>query len=415
MNHKPYDVAIIGAGIVGACCALWSQKRGHKVLLIDKNLPGSGASYGNAGTIANYGCVPVNNPALIRQLPWLLFAVDSPLAIDWRYAIHNLPWLISFLRNCSETRVRHITDSLGNLLRHSAAGLDPLLDAAAARDLIIENNCLYIYSHKKGFDGARVGIEARRRNGVDLDILDAGAVRELEPNLQLPHYKGLLYKGARHVRNPQTLVQRLVEHFLSSGGVWLQNRVVKIEPGVDNVAISFPDGETAIAHKCVVAAGAHSKSIAGSGAEKIPLDTERGYHVQYSQRSNLLSRPIGWADAGLYATPTDVGLRIAGTVEIAGLEKTKNPKRIDYLTRMSHLMFGDIGVPEQDWLGFRPTLPDALPVIGTSPVSDNILLAYGHHHLGLTLGGITGKIISDIACDAPLEIDISAYAPGRFG
>ncbi len=128
-----------------------------------------------------------------------------------------------------------------------------------------------------------------------------------------------------------------------------------------------------------------------------------------------MSRPIGWADAGLYATPTDVGLRIAGTVEIAGLEKAKNANRIDYLTRMSHLMFGDIGVPEQDWLGFRPTMPDALPVIGTSPVSDNILLVYGHHHLGLTLGGITGKIISDIVYGAPLDIDISAYAPGRFG
>ncbi len=415
MKRENYDVAIVGAGIVGACCALWSHRRGLKVLLIDENPPGSGTSSGNAGSIANYGCVPVNNPALFRQFPRLLFAADSPLTVDWHYAIRNMPWMMSFLRNCSEARVRHITDSLGKLLRHCAAGLDPLLDTAGARDLIVDNNFLSVYSGKKSFDNAAVDIEARRRNGNSLDILEADAVRELEPNLVLPIYRGLFYEGARHVRNPQTLVERFVEQFLANGGAWLQNKVQKIEPGNDQITISLQNGETAVARKCVIAAGAHSRLIAGSGAEKLPLDTERGYHIQYCQQLDLLSRPVGWADGGFYATPTDAGLRIAGTVEIAGLEKPKNDSRIDYLTRMSHLMFGDIGVPEQEWIGFRPTMPDSLPVIGTSPACDNILFAYGHQHLGLTLGGITGKIISEIVSGAPLEIDISPYAPDRFG
>lgn len=414
MNRAFYDIAVIGAGIVGACCALWLQKRGLKVLLIDRDPPASGASYGNACTIANYGCVPINNPALPRQLPGLMFAKDSPLSIDWAYAVRNLPWMISFLRHCSEARVRHITDSLARLLQHSAAGLDPLLDLAAARDLIVCNDCLYVYSSKKGFAAAENSIESRLRNGVDLDVLEPGEIRELEPNLKLPIHKGLRFNGARHVRNPQTLVQRFVDKFVSDGGVWRQDRVMKTEAGADGVSLSLQNGEAIVARKCVVAAGAHSKLIPGTGAQLTPLDTERGYHVQYRQHANLLSRPVGWADAGLYATPTDVGLRFAGTVELAGLKKPANKKRIDYLHRMSHAMLGDLGVPQQDWMGFRPTLPDSLPVIGVSAVSDNILLAYGHHHLGLTLGGITGKIISEIVCGESASIDISAYAPGRF-
>ena len=414
MDKAPYDATVIGAGIVGACCALWLQMRGLNVLLIDRNPPGSGTSYGNACVIATYGCVPINDPALFRQLPSLLFAKDSPLSFDWHYAIRHMPWMLAFLRHCTPARVQAIIGHLGVLLRHSDTGLNPLIDIAGARDLIVDNDCLYVYTSQRLFNCANDSTEVRRRNGSAITVLDANAIRALEPTLKLPIYKGLYHHGARHVRNPQALVECFVERFTNDGGKWRNQQVIKTTPAGDGVVLTLQNGETVSTRLCVIAAGAHAKSIAGCGAAQTPLDTERGYHIQYTQHSDLLNRPVGWAEAGFYATPTSTGLRIAGTVEIAGLQKPKNPHRIDYLKRMSHAMFGNLGQPQQDWIGFRPTTPDALPVIGPSPVSGNILFAYGHQHLGLTLGGITGKIIGDIACGTPTDIAISAYSPNRF-
>jgi D-amino-acid dehydrogenase len=358
--------------------------------------------------------VPVNGPDIVKSLPSLLFSKDSPLGFDWRYALGNLPWMLAFLRNCTPARVRTITDHLGDLLSHTDAGLDPLIAVAGAGDLMVANGCLYVYSSKAGFDGASVGIAARRRNGVEFDVLSANAILTLEPALRMPIYKGLRFEGARHVRDPQALIMRFHSWFTSNDGAWLQSRVSRTTAGKDSVAIELADGDMLSARKVVIAAGAHAKSIQGSGAADLPLDTERGHHVMYNDHAGLLSRPVGWADGGLYATPMNAGLRIAGTVEIAGLGKTKSPGRIAYLTRKSHQMFGDLGTPDADWLGFRPTLPDALPVIGKSAVADNILYAFGHQHIGLTLGGITGRIVADLAEGRVPNFDISPFDPGRF-
>ena len=415
MTQPDYDIAIAGAGIVGVSCALWADMRGLKVLLADGNPPGSGASYGNAGTIATYACVPVNSPSLVTDLPRLLFSRESPLGVDWLYALKNMPWMLGFLRNCSPKRVDAITDHLGNLLAHADAGLDPLIEEAGAEDLMVANDCLYVWSTANGYDGARGSNEARARNGVEFDLLEADDIRALEPALKMPIHKGLLYKGARHVVDPQALVERMHARFVERGGTWRQQKVLRSHDGGDGVTVTFAGGDSVTARRLVVAAGAHSKSIAGSGASELPLDTERGHHVMFKGHGDLISRPVGWADAGFYAIPMAQGLRVAGTVEIAGTEKPKSPGRIAYLTAKAREMFGDIGVPDEDWLGFRPTFPDALPAIGPSPQSPNILHAFGHQHLGLTLGGITGRIIADLAEGRAPNFDISPFDPKRFG
>ena len=413
-DQTPFDVAVIGAGAVGVSCAMWARMRGLSVLLIDEGAPGSGASYGNAGTIATYACVPVNSPDIVKNLPALLFSKEIPLGLDWRYALGHMPWMLAFLRNCSAGRVRAITDHLGDLLSHTDAGLDPLIEAAGADDLMVNNGCLYVYSSQPGFEAAAESINARQRNGVEFDVLDAKAIRQLEPELGMPLHKGLLFEGARHVRDPEALIRRFHGWFVDNGGTWLQSRVKATSTGDHDVSIELAGGSSRLAHKVVVAAGAHSKSIRGAGTQHLPLDTERGHHVVYKQQNHLLSRPVGWADAGLYAIPMDGGLRIAGTVEIAGLSKPKSSDRIAYLTRKSHEMFGDLGVPDEDWLGFRPTMPDALPVIGRSTISDNIIHAFGHQHIGLTLGGITGRIVADLVEGRAPNFDISPFDPGRF-
>ncbi len=378
MNDSEYDLAIIGAGAIGVSCAMWARMGGLNVLLLDEDEPGAGCSYGNACTIATHACVPVNNPGLLRTLPSMLFSKNSPLSFNWLYAIGNISWNIAFLRNCTRKRASQITDDLGNLLSYTDSGLDPLIKAAGAEDLVVDNKCINIYSTEKYFDASAPGIAGQRRNGVKFEIFEEGAIRELEPGLKLPIHRGILYTGPRLIRDPRELVRRFHASFVANGGIWLQMKVLRIVANNNDVIVKLADGTEKRARKVVVAADAHSKSIAGSGVSDLPLDTERGYHVMFRDHGHLLTRSVGWSEGGLYSSPMAHGLRLAGMVEIAGLKKASTPHCVSYMTRRAHEMFGEIGPPTEDWLGFRPTMPDSLPVIGNSHLTDKIMYAFGH-------------------------------------
>ena len=409
-----FDLAIVGAGAVGLATALWAQEAGLSVALIDRGEPGAGASFGNAGTIATYACTPVNNPSVITNLPSLLFRKDSPLRINPLYAIRRLPWLLSFLRNCAPSRVEAITSKLAYLLAEADVGLDPLLVQVKADDLIVSNGCLYVYSTAQEFEAASDDIATRRANGVAFNILDEKRTKALEPAIQMPVHRALYFTGARHIADPGELMRRLHQRFLERGGHWLQAEVLSCQATSDGVTISMASHTDIRSDRFVVAAGAFSRNIKGSGAERLPLDTERGYHLMFEDCADKLSRPVGWAKAGFYATPMTQGLRIAGTVELAGLNAPPRQGQFDFLKRMSEHMLGPLGTPTSNWLGFRPTMPDALPVIGPSAGSERVLFAFGHQHVGLTLSGITGKIIADIASGKITNRDLSAYSPKRF-
>jgi glycine/D-amino acid oxidase-like deaminating enzyme len=409
-----FDLAIAGAGAVGLATALWAQEAGLSVALIDMGEPGAGASFGNAGTIATYACTPVNSPSVFTNLPSLLFHKSSPLRIDPLYAIRRLPWLLSFLRNCTPSRVEAITGKLAYLLAEADTGLDPLLAQVKTDDLIVSNGCLYVYSTAQEFEAASDSIAARRANGVAFDILDEKNITALEPAIQMPVHRSLYFPAARHVADPGELMRRLHQRFLGRGGHWLQAEVRSCQATGDGVTISVFDQDDIKCDRFVVAAGAFSRNIQGSGAEALPLDAERGYHLMFRDCADKLSRPVGWAKAGFYATPMTEGLRIAGTVELAGLTAAPTQGQFDYLKRMSEHMLGRLGRPTSKWLGFRPTMPDALPVIGPSAGNDRVLFAFGHQHVGLTLSGITGKIIADFATGKMANQDLSAYSPKRF-
>ncbi len=414
MAREHFDVAVVGAGMVGVCCAMWLQRSGKRVVVLDRTTPGSGTSYGNAGTYAPFGCVPINSPQLVKSLPGLLFSKSSPLSFDWVYAATHMPWMFAFIQNCAPDRVEHITTSLANILAHVDAGFDPLVAAAGAGDLVVSNGAIYAFGTQAAYEKALPGIAARERHGVRVEVLDADPIREMEPSLRMPIHKGMHFSDARHVLNPKGLIERLFKQFLADGGSWRQREVSSVKPLEDRVEITCDGADGFDCAQLVVAAGAHSKSIKGSGAEKLPLDCERGYHIVFKGAQHKLSRVVGWQEHGFNATPMEGGLRIAGTVEIAGLKKPLNPQRIAYLTDKAHKMFDGLGEPNEEWLGHRPTLPDSLPVISRSPRSERVLLAFGHHHIGLTLGGITGRIIADLADGRVPNFDISAYSAERF-
>ena len=410
----PTRIAVIGAGIVGCSCALWLQKKGFAVTLIDPDDPGAGTSSGNACTIAEYGCVPVNSPDLFRRLPSLLFSKDSPLSMDLGYVLSHPAWMIEFLLNCRAQKVARIIRQLGKLLSKVYDGLDPLLDMADARDLLTQNGFMHVYRDQLEFDAAKRANQARREQGTNFVELDQADIQDLEPNLKIPFERGLLFDSISHVLDPTALCQRYVECFKRNQGQLLRQRALEVIHGTGSVQIRLDNGASIDAERVVIAAGAFSKFIDGIPTRLLKLDTERGYHLQFSNMQHLLSRPVSWQQAGFYATPMNQGMRFAGTVEIAGYKKEKNPRILNYLNRKAHEMLDLPAQPDQEWLGFRPTCPDALPVIGFSTTSEYILYAFGHHHLGLTLSGITGKLIAELANGEEPSHNIAPFSPRRF-
>jgi D-amino-acid dehydrogenase len=407
-------IAVVGAGIVGCSCALWLQKKGFRVTLIDPEEPGSGTSSGNACTIATYGCVPVNSPDLFKRLPSLLFSRDSPLSLNLGHALSNPGWMFEFLLNCRQHKVERIIRLLGKLLAKVHEGLDPLLDMAQARDLLTQQGFMHVYRDQREFDAYKSSNQARRAQGSEFVELGQADIRELEPNLKIPFERGLLFDDISHVLDPQALCRRYADCLERNQGQLLRQRALGVEHLDSGVRIRLDNGESLDAERVVIAAGAFSKTIEGIPMQLLKLDTERGYHLQFSNMQHLLKRPVSWHNAGFYATPMNLGLRFAGTVEIAGNGQQMNPRILDYINRKAHEMLELPEQADQEWLGFRPTCPDALPVIGFSTVSEYIIYAFGHHHIGLTLSGITGKLVAELANGEEPSHNITPFSPRRF-
>ncbi len=371
-------------------------------------------SSGNACTIADYACIPVNHPGLIRRLPALIFSRNSPLSIHPWYAVTHFPWMLSFLRHCTRSEVNKTIRALGHLLRLTHDGLDPLIRLTHTEDLFETNGCMYVYESEQAFNLARRGNQARAEQGAAFTELDAPDIRDLEPNLKRPFAKGLMFQQARHVLNPRTLVQRFFQHFTGHHGRYLPDHAKGVTRNENGLQVHLCGGGEIAVDQVVISSGAFSKQVTGCGLENIPLDTERGYHIQYAGRQHLVNRPVAWAECGFYATPMDEGLRFAGTVEIAGLSPKKNPRHLDYLARKANAMLGLEMEPTTTWLGYRPTLPDALPVIGPGKNDEKIIHAFGHQHIGLTLAGITGKLVSELAAGEPPSANLKPFHPDRF-
>lgn len=407
-------VAIAGAGIVGVSCALWLQHKGFKVTLIDGNTPGSGTTSGCSCTIATYGCIPVNNPEILHQLVRLLLDNDSPLRIDPWHVVTHLPWMVSFLKNCKKSKVEHTTRYMASLLGSTNEGLMPLVHQAGAEGLFSNAGFLNVFDSQADFEHDLPNQRIRAEYGADFRELDTGEIRELEPAMKPEFQRGLLYEDIAHVKHPQKLVQNLFDHFLASGGQHIREMAHGLIHTGDGMKIFMHSRRFLRANRFVICAGPHSTQIEGCDVERIPLGTERGYHIQFTGRESLIQRPICWNRYAFYAIPMQLGLRMGGTVEIKGTHKPKSPERIEFMKNKADRMFGLNEQPDSDWLGFRPTLPDSLPVIGPSSKSPNTFYAFGHQHLGLTLAGITGKLISEVVAGEKPSLDIRPYSADRF-
>ena len=405
-------IGIIGAGIQGVCNALYLQRKGFSVTLFDRDEPGNAASYGNAGHFSPYASVPLNRPDVVTDVPSMLLNSRGPLALKWNYVHKMLPWFFSFLRNCSENKMMHTAKYMHQILDLALPAFDELLSEVNVDGLIEDNGILYVWN-KKNLKSRELEIKIRNDLGVKQQIVNQKEIHDLEPNLKPFYHGGVFYDYARHARNPKKILVRLFENFLAKGGKFLKLNINDLNFD-ENKPVIRSLNQRFMFDKLVIACGAFSKKLTDKLHEKIPLDTERGYHVHFKGYDHLISRPVVYSNRGFGMTPMEQGLRVVGTVEFGGLNNPVSKSRIKNLILNASEMIDGLPEHKDEWLGFRPSLPDFLPIIGPSKNYNNIYYCFGHHHLGWTLGAISGKIISTMIANENTNLDLKPYSSLRF-
>ena len=409
------DVIVLGAGIVGLCSALSLQRDGHQVTVIDRLPPGEGTSYGNAGLIQVDGVLPIAMPGILRQVPRMLTDPEGPLVIRWRYLFSLAPWLLRFVAAARPGRVETISHALAALLEHAYASYRPLLAASGAEDLFVPTGELFVYRERAAFEASKPGHEHRRRLGIAMEEVGPSEMRQLEPALSPEIEFGVFSPGCLRVANPLTLSQRLAEAIVRGGGSVLLETVTDIERGADGPSAVVTDKGRHEVDRLVVAMGAFSKRWAARLGARVPLDTERGYHLMLPRPGVELRTPLLEGGHRFGITPMNHGVRLAGTAELASLDAPPNYRRSRMLGRMAQKIVPDLRLDDaEEWMGFRPSMPDSLPVIGPVPGSGRAFLAFGHGHLGLTLAAITGQLVADLVAGRDSEIDRTPYRADRF-
>ena len=412
-NYKCNSVGIIGAGIQGVCIGLQLIKKGIPVTIFDKSDPGSMSSYGNAGHFSPYAVVQLNRPDVIYDIPKMLLSSYGPLALKWNYIPKMIPWILKYLKSSTKKSMMHTTKYMHQILDLSLDAYDEILSEIDTTNLVEKRGIIYIWTNKN-LKSRNMEIKIRNDLGIKQRLLTKEEVLELEPNLNPVFDAGVIYDYAYHARDPKEITKKLFELFLKSGGKFKKEEVLNVEQTKYNQTQVRTNTEKFNFEKLVLACGAFSKKLTDQLGENIPLDTERGYHVHYKDVDHLLKRPVIFLDRGFGMTPMNQGLRAVGTVELGGFDNPISKKRIDYIDKCAKELLPQLGDFHDEWLGFRPTLPDFLPVIGPSLKNRNIIYAFGHHHLGWTLGAITGKIVSGIVNEEKTNLDLSAYSSARF-
>ena len=440
------SAVVIGGGFVGLSCALHLQRIGRRVVLVDRGSVGGAqsASYGNAGTMACYANVPTNSPSLFRKLPGMLLDPSSPLSVRVtpHLVVSMLPWAALFAWHCRPSAVEHTADALGALLARAEAGYEPVWkqagidvdgpmgehasgdEFARSRPYAVRNGYLLLQRTEEMMRASEAGAALRRRglgDGLKMEALTADEVLALEPALSDRVVAGgaWYFSDGWFLSEPAALLRALVAGFETGGGVFREGEATHLRADATaGAAVRLDDGSELVADDVVVAAGAHSKALAASIGDWVPLDTERGYHVAFARGTeSLLTRAVCDPTEGFIASPMAGGLRVAGKVELGGLRAPADASRYAEIERATCAMIPGIGArcEEEDWLGFRPTMPDALPVIGRSGRVPAVVYAFGHQHVGWTLGGVTGQLVAEIVEGRAPSVDIEPYRAGRFG
>lgn len=414
-NRHPIIVA--GAGLVGAGIARELAARGEAVILVDRQEPGRGTSFGNMASVAINGIDAVSRPSTWKKIPGWMMDPLAPVTVDPVYAVKMLPWFLKFLAAGKPSRIRQIEDAGASLATRALGDLTAMLDAIGARDMLSEATCLQLYGSEKAFQDGRESLELMERYGLKYEVLSGAAIREREPLLNPEIPKAVLLPQNHFISDPYMLVKRMVEAMQRDGGTLVTGDVARVERDNRGVtALILKDGRRLETDRLVVAMGMQTADIAAAMDEPIPLETERGYHTQFKSPGGAdLTYSLIWPERAFMVTPTGGGIRVGGSVEMAGLTRAPNWKRARILVKHAKFAIPSLAIENYtEWMGHRPALPDTIPIISASAKTHGLYFSTGHGHLGLTYSATTGLLLADMVQGRTPPVDVRPFRIDRF-
>ena len=413
-DPKQADIVVVGAGIIGVACALQLARQGRRVVVLDPQAPGMGASYGNAGHLATEQVFPIADLSILKRLPAMLLDPMGPLRLDWTYLPRALPWFIRLLLNLRPAPYQSTVAGLRALNEGSLGAWQRLLQSMGQTRLLREDGSLLVYERAESRAALDAVQQRMRQQGVAVDFWGGDAVRKAAPQLSDAIQGGLFFPATGHFLDPYTVVGELVNAAKAEGVQFLQQRVLDGRLEGSGVSLMTDQG-VLTAQQVLIACGAHSaKLTAALTGKQVPLDTERGYHLMLPHEQQRLPFAVTSLERKFIMTPMTGGLRLAGTVEFAGLDRPANMQRAWQLHRLSKGLFRhELSDSEATpWMGFRPSLPDSLPIIDRV-CEGKVLLAFGHQHLGLTQAAVTAERVGQLVAGEQVP-QLHLYRLERF-
>jgi D-amino-acid dehydrogenase len=409
------DITVIGAGVIGISAALELQRRGHKVLVIDAEGVAQGASFGNAGAFAFTDVLPLATPRIMRQAPRWLFDPLGPLSIPPSYALRIAPWLFKFWRASRPEKFATATTAQSQLMALARHAVERQIAFADCAHLVVREGQLQLYDTKRSFKASLPDWALRKSHGIAFDIIqDAATLAAIQPGLNAKFQHGVFTPAWMNTVNPKSWVDHLAAVFCQIGGEITTTKAHAIN--VDEYGVRITTSDTPIRSKqVVIAAGAHSHILARNLGDRIPLETERGYNTSLPSGAFDLRTHLSFASHGFVVSKLDDGVRVGGAVELGGLDAPPNYKRATHLLNKASEFLPNLKTAGgTQWMGFRPSLPDSLPVISRARHAPDVIYAFGHGHLGLTQSAATAELVADLAENKPPAIDVAPFSAERF-
>lgn len=410
------NVVVVGAGIIGVSIAFELQRRGSRVIMVDRDAPGRGASYGNMASIAVTEFLPVSRPSVWKQMPGWLLDPEGPIRVRPSYMPKLIPWFARFLEASRPSRVRALETAGAALCHRAGADFETMLQTADIPNMLSAEGCLSLYKDDAELSADREHIDMLERFGFRHELLGGNAIRDLEPSLSTDIKRAVLFPDNRSVADPYKLVVALSERFRALGGVIESGEVIGFDMGQGGVAaVRLKDGRRIAAGKTILCAGAYTGRFAKMLGEPIPLETERGYHTQIMAPGISMRHSIIWPARAFMVTPTAGGIRVGGTVEMAGLDAPPDYRRSKITVKRAREALPGLKAEQAtEWMGHRPALPDTVPIISASAKHKGTFYATGHGHLGLTYSATTAQLIADLVDGKAPSLDLKPYRVNRF-
>lgn len=415
MAQIRHDVIVIGAGIIGLSIAFRLAEAGKSVLIIDRKGMAEETSRGNAGALAFADVEPLASPGIMLKAPKWLFDPLGPLSLPASYAPKILPWMLRFFRASLPDRHEASTKAQATLMELAKAETEPLFAAAGISNLLRHDGAIYLYEGEQALNGSKGLWDLRARHGVPFETISGARLAELQPGLGNSFTHGVFVPQWMTVSDPYEVTTSIGKAALARGATLEIGDVAHVAQTDTGVTLTLQDGTSRQAEQLVIAGGAWSHKLTSQLGGRIPLETERGYNTTLPPGAFDLKRQLVVAGDGFVITPLSIGIRVGGAVELAGLDRAPDFRRSEIMLKKAERVLPGLKTEGgKQWMGFRPSIPDSLPVIGRAPKANRVIYAFGHGHLGLTQSAATARLVSDMALNQMSLIDMAPYRPERF-